>query len=46
MAGGLIYRNEVYFDTYPLITAICEWNARKHSAARSTTLGPTITSGE
>jgi len=29
IAGGLIYRNEVYFDTLPLITAIREWNARK-----------------
>jgi hypothetical protein len=29
MTGGLIYRNEVYFDTCPLITAIRNWNARK-----------------
>jgi hypothetical protein len=29
MAGGLIYRNEVYFDTLHLITAIRDWNARK-----------------
>jgi hypothetical protein len=31
IAGGLIYRNEVYFDTLPLITAIREWNARKNA---------------
>ena len=29
MAGGLIYRNEVYFDTLHLITAIRGWNVRK-----------------
>jgi hypothetical protein len=29
LTGGLIYRNEVYFDTLALITAIREWNARK-----------------
>jgi hypothetical protein len=29
--GGLIYRNEVYFDTLPLITAIRAWNSRKTS---------------
>jgi hypothetical protein len=32
MAGGLIYRNEVYFDTLHLITAIRELNARKTGA--------------
>jgi hypothetical protein len=32
MTGGLIYRNEVYFDTLHLITAIRQWNARKISA--------------
>jgi hypothetical protein len=29
MTGGLIYRNEVYFDTRHLIAAIEDWNARK-----------------
>jgi hypothetical protein len=29
MTGSLIYRNEVYFDTLHLITAIRDWNARK-----------------
>jgi hypothetical protein len=29
MTGGLIYRNEIYFDTLPLISAIRQWNARK-----------------
>jgi hypothetical protein len=29
MRDGLIYRNEVYFDTLDLITAIHAWNARK-----------------
>jgi hypothetical protein len=28
---GLIYRNEVYFDTAELITAIAAWNREKHS---------------
>jgi len=39
MRGGLIYRNEVYFDTLDLITAIRAWNARK-SLAPSTTTRP------
>jgi hypothetical protein len=29
MRGSLIYRNETYFDTLPLITAILDWNKRK-----------------
>ena len=33
MTGGLIYRNEVYFDTLSLITAIREWNARKDASS-------------
>jgi hypothetical protein len=33
MAGGRIYRNEVYFDTLHLITAIRDWNARKTGAS-------------
>ena len=28
---GLIYRNEVYFDTFELITAIHGWNREKNS---------------
>jgi SnoaL-like domain len=32
IAGGLIYRDEVYFDTLHLITAIRNWNARKTDA--------------
>jgi hypothetical protein len=28
MTGGLIYRNEVYFDTLDLITAIRDWHGR------------------
>jgi len=27
--AGLIYRNEVYFDTLPLLTALREWIARE-----------------
>lgn len=37
MADGLIYRNEVYFDTLPLITAIRDWNARKSGSTRRAT---------
>jgi SnoaL-like domain len=33
MTDGLIYRNEVYFDTLHLISAIRNWNARKSCAA-------------
>jgi hypothetical protein len=40
MTDGLIYRNEVYFDTLPLITAIRDWNARKAGSMRRAT-GPT-----
>jgi hypothetical protein len=29
MTGGLIYRNETYFDTLHLITAIRDWNKKK-----------------
>jgi len=32
IAGSLIYRNEVYFDTLHLVTAIRDWNARKTAA--------------
>jgi len=39
MRGGLIYRNEVYFDTLDLIAAIRAWNTRK-SLAPSTTTRP------
>lgn len=35
MTGGLIYRNEVYFDMFPLLTAIHRWNACKGGAAAS-----------
>ncbi len=31
LRNGLIYRNQVYFDTYQLITAIRDWNARKRA---------------
>jgi SnoaL-like domain len=37
MRGGLIYRNEVYFDTLDLITAIRAWNSRKSAALSSAT---------
>ncbi len=43
ITGGLIYRNETYFDTLPLITAIRQWNARKTSAP--VTLPPGINRG-
>jgi len=29
--GPLIRRNEVYFDTLPLMNAIADWNRRKHA---------------
>jgi hypothetical protein len=29
LRNGLIYRNEVYFDTFELITAIEAWNRKK-----------------
>lgn len=32
MTGGLIYRNETYFDTLHLITAIRAWNTAKTGA--------------
>ena len=32
LRAGLIYRNEVYFDTFELITAIHAWNREKNSA--------------
>jgi hypothetical protein len=31
MIGGLIYRNETYFDTLHLITAIRDWNTEKET---------------
>lgn len=31
LRDGLIYRNEVYFDTYELITAIHAWNREKRA---------------
>jgi SnoaL-like domain len=31
MIGGLIYRNETYFDTLHLITAIRNWNTEKEA---------------
>jgi hypothetical protein len=37
MTDGLIYRNEVYFDTPPLVTAIRDWNARKSDSMRRAT---------
>ena len=35
MTGGLIYRNEPYFDTLHLITAIREWDTRTTDTKRS-----------
>jgi hypothetical protein len=35
MTGGLIYRNETYFDTLHLITAIRGWNKEKTGAERA-----------
>ena len=32
--GSLIRRNEVYFDSLPLISAIKSWNRRKQAAGR------------
>jgi hypothetical protein len=34
MTGDLIYRNEVYFDTFQLIAAIRDRNERKIGSAR------------
>jgi hypothetical protein len=34
MTAGLIYRNETYFDTLHLITAIRNWNKEKTGAKR------------
>jgi hypothetical protein len=31
LRDGLIYRNEVYFDTYELVTAIHAWNREKQA---------------
>jgi hypothetical protein len=30
LKNGLIYRNEVYFDRFELLTAIHAWNREKH----------------
>jgi hypothetical protein len=38
MTDGLIYRNEVYFDTLPLVAAIREWNTRKADSTRPVTV--------
>jgi len=40
ITDGLIYRNEVYFDMLPLITAIRHWNVGK-AGANGRVTGPT-----
>ena len=37
MTGGLIYRNETYFDTLHLITAIRDWNKKKLTRSEAET---------
>jgi len=34
-AAGLIYRNEVYFDTLPLIAATRDWNEPKVGSTKA-----------